>query len=284
MSQDTLAAPQPAVSDQAAPVFKPRRKTGTVVFNAVVFLLYLFLLAPLLIVVVISFASNQYLSFPPEGFTLDWYAALPSQETFMSGLRISLITASAVTVLVLILGVPAALALARYRFKGKAAVQAFFLSPLMIPSIVLALGLVLLFGPLKLNNTYAGIIIGHIAVTFPFVVRTTLMSLATTDTSCEEAARVLGGDSWTVFRRVTLPLIRPGVIAGGVIAFIVSFDEAVISLFVAESGLPTLPVQVLRYVENSADAAVAALSVLLILFSMAVVAIVERVMGLRKAL
>ncbi|WP_120520949.1 ABC transporter permease [Arthrobacter celericrescens] len=284
MSQNTLAAHPPAAARTAAPVFKPRRKTGTFVFNALVFLLYLFLLAPLLIVVVISFASNQYLSFPPEGFTLDWYAALPGQETFMSGLRISLITASAVTVLVLILGVPAALALARFRFKGKAAIQAFFLSPLMIPSIVLALGLVLLFGPLKLNNTYAGIIIGHIAVTFPFVVRTTLMSLATTDTSCEEAARILGGDSWTVFRRITLPLIRPGVIAGGVIAFIVSFDEAVISLFVAESGLPTLPVQVLRYVENSADAAVAALSVLLILFSMAVVVIVERVMGLRKAL
>ena len=85
------------------------------------------------------------------------------------------------------------------------------------------------------------------------------MSLATTDTSCEAAARILGAGSWTVFRRITLPIIQPGVIAGGVIAFIVSFDEAVISLFVAESGLPTLPVQVLRYVENSADAAVAAL-------------------------
>jgi len=275
MSETSLSAPR---------IFTPRRKTGTIIFNVVVFLLYLFLLAPLLIVVVISFASNQYLSFPPEGFTLDWYAKLPAQETFMSGLRISLIVAAAVTVVVLLLGVPAALALERYQFKGKGAIQSFFLSPLLIPSIVLALGLVLLFGPLKLNNTYAGIIIGHVAVTFPFVVRTTLMSLATTDTSCEEAARILGGDSWTVFRRVTLPLIRPGVIAGGVIAFIVSFDEAVISLFVAESGLPTLPVQVLRYVENSADAAVAALSVLLILFSMAVVAIVERVMGLRKAL
>ncbi|HJW01583.1 MAG TPA: ABC transporter permease, partial [Arthrobacter sp.] len=215
---------------------------------------------------------------------LKWYGMLPEESTFMNGMRVSIIVAVIVTVIVLALGVPAALALDRFEFKAKAAVQSFFLSPLLIPSIVLALGMVLLFGPLKLTNTYAGIIIGHVAITIPFVIRTTLMSLATTDTSCEAAARILGAGSWTVFRRITLPIIQPGVIAGGVIAFIVSFDEAVISLFVAESGLPTLPVQVLRYVENSADAAVAALSVILILISLAVVVVVERAMGLRKAL
>lgn len=265
-------------------LFKPRFKIGKPAFGILVFLLYVFLLAPLLIVFVISFASNQYLSFPPEGFTLKWYELLPRESTFMNGMRVSLIVASVVTVIVLAIGVPAALALDRFEFKAKAAIQSFFLSPLLIPSIVLALGLVLLLGPLRLTNTYTGIIIGHIAITFPFVVRTTLMSLATSDTSCESAARILGAGSWTVFRRVTLPIIQPGVIAGGVIAFIVSFDEAVISLFVAESGLPTLPVQVLRYVENAADAAVAALSVILILISLVVVVIVERAMGLRKAL
>ena len=268
----------------SAKVFKPRFNPAKPAFGALVFLLYLFLLAPLLIVFVVSFASNQYLSFPPEGLTLKWYEMLPQESTFMEGMKVSLIVAVIVTLIVLALGVPAALALDRFEFKAKAAVQSFFLSPLLIPSIVLALGMVLLFGPLELNNTYAGIIIGHVAITIPFVIRTTLMSLATTDTSCEAAARILGADSWTVFRRVTLPIIQPGVIAGGVIAFIVSFDEAVISLFVAESGLPTLPVQVLRYVENSADAAVAALSVILILISLAVVVVVERVMGLRKAL
>jgi putative spermidine/putrescine transport system permease protein len=267
-----------------APVFKPRFNVAKPAFGILVFLLYLFLLAPLLIVFVVSFASNQYLSFPPEGFTFKWYAMLPEESTFMNGMQVSLIVAVIVTVVVLALGVPAALALDRYDFKAKAAVQSFFLSPLLVPSIVLALGMVLLFEPLRLTNTYAGIIIGHVAITIPFVIRTTLMSLATSDTSCEAAARILGAGSLTVFRRVTLPIIQPGVIAGGVIAFIVSFDEAVISLFVAESGLPTLPVQVLRYVENSADAAVAALSVILILISLAVVVVVERVMGLRRAL
>lgn len=265
-------------------LFKPRFNPAKPVFNIIVFLLYLFLLAPLIIVFVVSFASNQYLSFPPEGFTLKWYQALPSETIFVDGMKVSLIVALLVTVVVLAIGVPAALALQRFEFKSKAAFESFFLSPLLTPSIVLALGMVLLFGPLNLTNTYAGIIIGHVAITIPFVIRTTIMSLATADTSCEDAARILGAGPWTVFRRVTLPIIRPGVIAGGVIAFIVSFDEAVISLFVAESGLPTLPVQVLRYVENSADAAVAALSVILILISLAVVIVVERVMGLRKAL
>ena len=188
------------------------------------------------------------------------------------------------TVVVLALGVPAALAINRYEFRFKGLVQTLFMAPLLVPSIVLALGMVLLFTPLGLANSYPGIIIGHVAITIPYVVRTTLMSLATSDTSCEDAARILGASAWEVFRRVTLPIIQPGVIAGGVIAFIVSFDEAVISLFVAESGLPTLPVQVLRYVENSADAAVAALSVVLIAISMLVVVIVQRVMGLQRAL
>lgn len=264
--------------------FTRRVPLGRILFNVLVFAMYVFLLAPLLIVFVISFSSNQYLSFPPEGFTLHWYQMLPQQTAFLEGLQTSLITASIATLIVLAIGVPAALAISRYDFPGKAAMSAFFLSPLLVPTIVLGLGLVLVLGPLGLTNTYESIVIGHIAITIPYVIRTTLMSIETSDTSCEEAARVLGANGFTVFRRVTLPIIAPGVIAGGVIAFIVSFDEAVISLFVAESGRPTLPVQVLRYVENSADAVVAALSVILILFSVLIVFIVERLMGLRKAL
>jgi putative spermidine/putrescine transport system permease protein len=264
--------------------FRRRPRPGRIAFNVLVALMYVFLLAPLVIVVVISFSSNQYISFPPEGFTLRWYELLPTRTQFIDGLQTTLITASISTVIVLAIGVPAALAIHRREFKGKAALEAFFLSPLLVPSIIIALGLVLMLGPVGLTNTYLSIILGHIGITIPYLMRTTLMSLATSDTSCEEAAKVLGASRFTVFRRVTLPIIAPGVIAGGVLAFIVSFDENVISLFVAESGKPTLPVQMLRYVENSADGVVAALSVLLILFSIIVVVIVERLAGLRSAL
>ncbi|MFN3923141.1 MAG: ABC transporter permease, partial [Pseudarthrobacter sp.] len=240
----------------SAKVFTPRFNPAKPAFGVLVFLLYLFLLAPLLIVFVVSFASNQYLSFPPEGITLKWYEMLPQESTFMEGMKVSLIVAVIVTLIVLALGVPAALALDRFEFKAKAAVQSFFLSPLLIPSIVLALGMVLLFGPLELNNTYAGIIIGHVAITIPFVIRTTLMSLATTDTSCEAAARILGADSWTVFRRVTLPIIQPGVIAGGIFAFIVSFDQFPISLFLVMPGSETLPVVLFNYMKFDLDGAI----------------------------
>jgi putative spermidine/putrescine transport system permease protein len=246
-------------------------------------LLYLFLLAPLLIVLVISFSSNQFLSFPPQGFSLRWYADLANEAVFVSGFKVSIITASTVTVIVLAMGVPAALAVSRYNFKGKQLVASLFLSPLIVPTIVLALGMLLILGPAGWANTYQGIIVAHLSITVPYVMRTTLISLQTRDTSCEAAARILGASSWTALRRVTLPIIAPGIIAGAVMAFIVSFDEAVISLFVAQSGVRTLPVEVLTYVENQADAAVAALSVCLILLSVIVVVVVERLLGLRAA-
>jgi len=264
--------------------FRRRPTFGGVAFRILIAVLYLFLLAPLFIMVVLSFSSNQYISFPPKGFTLEWYARLPSTYQFMDGLQTSLITASVATVVVLLLGVPVALAISRFHFKGKAAIQAFFLSPLLVPTIVTALGLLLLLGPMGRTNTYFSIILGHTAITIPYVIRTTLISLQTSETSCEDAARVLGASGLTVFRRITLPIIAPGVISGGVLAFIVSFDELVVSLFVAESGKPTLPVHIMRYVENSADAVVAALSVILILFSILIVVVVERLTGLRKSL
>lgn len=263
---------------------KRRPSAGRIAFIALVWLMYLFLLAPLLVVFVLSFSSNQYISFPPEGFTFQWYQELPSKYQFVDGIKTSLLTAGITTVIVLAIGVPAALAIHRFEFKGKDLLEAFFLSPLLVPSIVIALGLVLLLNPLALTNTYFSIVLGHIGLTVPYLMRTTLISLATSDTSCEEAARVLGAPALTVFRRITLPIIAPGVIAGAVLAFIVSFDELVISLFVAEAGRPTLPVQIMRYVENQADASVAALSVVLILFSVLLVVVVERLLGLRRAL
>jgi ABC-type spermidine/putrescine transport system, permease component II len=261
-----------------------RVNVSGILFRLLVTALYLFLLAPLVIVFVVSFSSNQYLSFPPQGFTWHWYEILPQKTMFVTGLQTTLITSSIVTLIVLLVGVPASLAIQRYNFPGRAALSAFFLSPLLVPTIVLALGLVLVLGPLGLTNTYLSIIIGHLSITLPYVMRTTIMSLETSDTSSEEAARVLGASGPTVFWRITFPIVLPGVIAGAVMAFVVSFDELVISLFVAQSGKPTLPVQLMNYVATSADAAVASLSVVLIVFSGVIVVVVERLVGLRRAL
>ena len=267
-----------------AVTFRKRRTVGPKVFGVLIGLLYLFLLAPLIIVFIVSFESDKFLTFPPSGFSLQWFEGLPQQTTFVQGLQVSLITAPIVTVIVVALGVPVALAIHRYDVPGRALISSFFLSPLLVPSIVVALGLVIILGPLGLTNTYLSIIVGHFGITVPYIIRTTLMTLTTSDTSTEEAARVLGANAAQVFFKVTLPIIRPGVIAGAAIVFIISFDEPIISLFVAGSGQPTLPVQILRYVEFSADAGVAALSVVLILISAAAVVVVERILGVRRTL
>jgi len=138
--------------------------------------------------------------------------------------------------------------------------------------------------PLKITGTYAGLIVAHLSITTPYVIRTSSMSLLTLNRSCEEAAQTLGASSWMTFRRVTLPLIASGVLAGGVIAFLISFDEAVISLFVVGSQATTLPVEIFHYVETRTDPQIAALSVVLIAISIVFVVIIERVIGLKRVL
>jgi len=246
--------------------------------------LYLFLLAPILVVLGISFDSQSNMAFPPKGFSLQWYEKLAQNQEFITGFKVSLITAGGVAALALLVGVPVALAITRYDFRGRDALSGFFLSPLLVPAIVLGLALLLVLAPLRITGTYAGLIIAHLSITVPYVIRTTSMSLLTLNRSCEEAARTLGASAWTTFRRVTLPLIAPGVLAGGAIAFLISFDEAVISLFVVGPRATTLPVEIFHYVESRTDPQIAALSVVLIAISILFVVIIERVMGLRRVL
>lgn len=251
--------------------------------SASIVIIYLFLLAPIIAVFFISFNGSSSLSIDLAKPSLQWYQNMIENKGFIEGAKVSFLTASIEALVVLLIGVPIALAIARYEFRGKSAVSALFLAPLLVPTIVLGLGLLLVFQPLGLTGTYLGIVIAHFGITVPYVIRTTLMSLKTSDVSCEEAAKVHGAGAFTTFRRVTLPIISPGLISGAVMAFIISFDEAVISLFVAGSGRVTLPVEMFRFLQYRADPEVAALSVVLIAISIVIVIIVERAVGLRKA-
>ena len=248
----------------------------------VVTIVYLFLLAPIIAVVLISFNESKSLAIEFGAPSFTWYESVLANAALMEGARVSLITAVITAVVVLVLGVPVALAIARHEFPGKTAISGFFLSPLLVPGVVLGLGLLLVFQPVGLVGTYPGIVLAHFGVTVPYVIRTTLSSLVTSDMRCEEAARVHGANAFTTFRRVTLPIIAPGILAGGVMAFIISFDEAVISLFVAGSGHTTLPVEMFRYLQYRSDPGLAALSVILIALSVVIVLIIERAVGLRK--
>ncbi|GAB2895165.1 ABC transporter permease [Streptomyces mayteni] len=246
--------------------------------------LFVFLWAPIVVVGVISFDTSTYMRFPPDGFSFASYATVFSTPEFLTGFRVSLVIALTVAVLAVTISVCAALAIHRHGFRGRSAVSALFLSPLLVPNIVLALALLLLFSPLGLTNSYGGLILAHLTICVPYAIRTVSVSLSTADTACEDAARVLGANGWATFRRVTLPLIRPGVVAGGVMSFLVSFDEAVLSLFLSGFHVTPLPVELLHYVETQAGPEVAALSVVLIALSLAVMVVVERSLGLRRAL
>lgn len=246
-------------------------------------LVYVLILAPIVVVVMLSFSADNFILFPPSGYSLRWFRQLADNERLMNALQLSVQIAAVVTVLSLAIGVPAALALAKGRFRGKDALTSFFLAPLLLPTLITGLALLLFFSPLRLTATLPGLVLGHMIVTVPFVIRMMATALANLPDDIEAAAATLGATPWRVVRRVTLPLATPGLIACACLSFLLSFDETVISLFIAGPRDPTLPVEMVRYVEGRTDPLIAALSVVLIVATLAVVLVVERLVGVARA-
>jgi putative spermidine/putrescine transport system permease protein len=257
--------------------------TGRLAYFALNGLILVFLLSPLAIVAVFAVNPTPYIDFPPTGFTLRWFEKFFTTPDFMRGLGLSLAIAAVVTVLAMVLGGAAALALARGRLPGADLLTAFFLAPLMLPAILTGLALFQVFLATGVGRPVWGLVVGHTVVAIPYVVRTTLAVLANFDRSVEEAAAVHGAPPWRVFVEVTLPLIRPGVIAGGVFAFIVSFDQFPISLFLVAPGGETLPIVLFNYMKFDLDGAIAAASMVSILLALGVVLVLERLVGLRAS-
>lgn len=244
---------------------------------------YAFLFAPVFVVVTISFSADNFIIFPPSGWSLRWYERLFAHRQLMAALQLSLKLAAIVAMLSLLLGVPAALALTKGSFRGREALKNFFLAPLMLPTLVIGLALLLAFQPFKLVATLPGLVLAHLSVTLPFVVRMMTTTFSTLPDDIEAAAATLGASPWRVFLRVTLPLAAPGLAASGALAFLLSFDETVISLFVSGPRAATLPVEMVRYVEGRTDPLVAALSAILVVGTVAIVIAVERLVGLARA-
>ncbi|WP_336810362.1 ABC transporter permease [Bosea sp. MMO-172] len=246
-------------------------------------LVYVLILAPIVVVVMLSFSADNFILFPPSGYSLRWFRQLAGNGPLLAALWLSVQIASVVTVLSLAIGVPAALALAKGRFPGKDALTSFFLAPLLLPTLITGLALLLFFSPLRLTATLPGLVLGHMIVTVPFVIRMMATALANLPDDIEAAAATLGATPWRVVRRVTLPLATPGLIACACLSFLLSFDETVISLFIAGPRASTLPVEMVRYVEGRTDPLIAALSVVLIVATLAVVLVVERLVGVARA-
>ena len=248
---------------------------------AFVLLAGVFLLAPLVVVVGVSVSESQFIAFPPQGLSLRWYEKALGSPAYLDAFWLSLKLAVLVTVAASILGGAAAIGLSRGGRSG-GTLETFFLSPLVLPSIIFAIGLLMLWSAVFGPTSFHALWLAHTVVALPYVIRTTLAVLAERDPFVEEAARTMGASRLQRLWFVTLPQCRPGLLAGAFFAFNISFDEAVLSLFLRNPGLTTLPVQIYGQLEFSPDPTVAAVSTLMILITIALMLILERMLGLTR--
>jgi putative spermidine/putrescine transport system permease protein len=241
-----------------------------------------FIGAPLLIVCVVAFTPLGYISLPTHGISLRWFAAVMDNPRFIDAFWLSLGLGVLSSLIATALAVPAALAVARHRFPGRDAISGFLLSPLMIPHIVLGVAFLRYFSELRINGSFASLAIAHVIVILPFALRLVLAAAIGLDPGVERAAISLGASSFTVFRRVTLPLILPGIVSGWLLAFITSFDELTVSVFVSNASTTTLPVRMFLQIQDTIDPMVAAVSALLIAVTAVVMLALDRLVGLER--
>ncbi|WP_445486798.1 ABC transporter permease [Niallia sp. 03133] len=244
------------------------------------FLVFIFLLGPLLIISITSFEGGNILKFPPDEYSLRWYENIFKVDMFISTFKTSIIVSLAGNLLALLIGVPAAYALSRFDFKGKNLVNAVFVSPILIPGIVLGFSFLRYIVVTYQLPIYAGLFIGHTVIMLPFIIRVISSSLINFDFSIEEAAESLGASKLGTFFTIVLPNIKSGIIAAVMIAFLESFNNVDISVYMTGPGVSTFPIQMLLYVENYFDPTVAAISVMLMVITAFFMFIVERLMGL----
>ncbi|MFM9810940.1 ABC transporter permease [Streptomyces scabiei] len=252
--------------------------TGRIALTAVATLILLFLALPIVVILVTSFSSNAFAAFPPETWTLNWYKALFADGSkWPAALSLSALVAALSTVFSLIIGVTAATALVRSELPLRSAMFALVLGPLLIPQIVTALGLFLLFEPAAMLGSPIAIALGHTVLASPIAVLILIATLRGIDERLEDAAASMGAGRLTIARRITFPLAAPGMIAAAIFSFITSFDEFYISQFLSSVDTVTLPVQVYNSLTFEIDPSVTAVSAILIAFAILALGLVALV-------
>ncbi|MCX8997948.1 ABC transporter permease [Rhizobiaceae bacterium BDR2-2] len=255
------------------------RRTG---LHAAAGAVFLFILLPLIFVIWLSFYRQEIPSFPPDGYSTAWYAAAIGNRRFIDALILSVQVGVIATVIGLALALPAAVALTRWTFRGRGAVSNLLLMPLIIPGIVLGFGLYIfqvegeIATGIPLLGSTAGLVLGHVLLVIPWSVRLITASLVGFDRTLEEAAQNLGATPFVAFRRITMPAVLPGVVAGAIFGFVSSFGNLELSLFLVGPGATTLPIAILQYLEWKIDPTIAAISVLQILIVIAAMLITDR--------
>jgi len=250
-------------------------------FNALVIT---FMMAPLVIVCVVAFTPGNTLAIPTTEFSLRWFRAVFAHPDFVQSFKNSLWLAAISATLATVLAVPAGLAIARHTFPGRDFLNGLFLSPLIIPHLVLGVALLRAFSLIGATGSFFWLALAHVVIITPYVLRLVLASVEGSDRSAEQAALSLGASQATVFTRVTLPMILPGVTGGWLLAFINSFDEVTMSIFVTAPSTVTLPVRMYMYATESIDPLMAAVSALMVALTAVAMLVLDRIYGLDKIL
>ena len=252
-------------------------------FSGVILLIYAFMILPIAVVILASLNSEPYLNLPPKSLSLRWYAEVFTPE-WLPALQLSLVIALVVAFAAAVLGGLGAFAIARHRFRGRGALQAFLLSPLAIPSIVAGVAVLQFLTMVGLQNLlgFPALMLAHIAITVPFAVRMILISLFNFNTHLEQAAQNLGARPWQTFWHITLPLLKPGIFAGMTFAFVISFNNVPVSLFLTRPGATTLPIKILNYLEYRLDPTLAAVNMVSLFIILIIVVFAERIGGFTR--
>lgn len=248
--------------------------------------LFAFLLAPLVAVIIVSVNAGATPRFPPEGFSLRWYWAALGNDAFTGSALTSLLLATLATAIGTPLGVAAAFGIARGKMPAslRGLLEAVFLSPLIVPGIVIGVAMLVALSTAGLRDAWLRLTLGHVLLVMPYVIRTSLAALQAFDPSLEEAAHTLGASRRSILTRITLPVLKPAIFAGAAFGFIISFDDAAVSIFLINSETSTLPLAIMSYMQYNFDPSIAAISSMLIAITLAGALFIERVFGLKKFL
>jgi putative spermidine/putrescine transport system permease protein len=244
----------------------------------------LFMLAPLVVVVLVSFTDKGYISMPFDGASLRWYREILEARDFIDAFWRSLGLAATAATLATLVAVPAGMAIAWHRFTGRDALLGLLLSPLMVPHVVLGIALLRFLTQIGGAGTLWSLTAAHTVIVLPYVLRLVVAAATGFDRTITQAAQSLGASAWSVFRRIELPLIVPGVAGGWLIAFINSFDELTMSIFVASASTQTLPVKMYNHIAHTIDPLVASVSTVLIVLTLVLMMALDRFYGLDRVL
>jgi putative spermidine/putrescine transport system permease protein len=256
----------------------PRTRTeqiARVVLITTATLVFIFLIAPILAIMPLSVNDSEFLTYPLRGFTTRWYEAVFASDKWRIAVVNSFVIGLPAAFIATVLGTLAAIGLSLADFRGKAAVSALLLSPLVVPIVIVAVGLYFFFAPFGLTQSYTGLIIAHAALGAPFPVVTVTAALASFDRNLVRAAASLGAPPVTVFRRIMLPLVAPGVAAGALFAFAISFDEVVTVLLLGAPHQRTIPREMFSGLRDSFNPTIAAVAVMLTLAAVLLLLVVE---------